>query len=349
MHKFLLLALLLMLALVLELSALGTLWSGGIQDRIWFEFLLLHALSSMPLALAGWYLMPPRYRYPRWVALLFLFNFSFFMPVLGMLGLYGAVLIAGYRRRAIIFHPFRKLVLPEFVLSLREPDMKFSQGGIKSRLVKTSVPTPLRLQSLLALQGIPSCVSTPLLQDMLGDTSDDIRLVAYGLLDGREKKIAARIHDELGSLRQTVDGEERVNILKQLAELYWEMVYAGLAQGDLRIHALNQALSYANEALQRAAGESGMLLLKGRTLHALRRTAEAKQTLETAIRSGLPESRALPYLVEIAFEQREFKAVRSLLGRLSGNRISPTMKKVIDFWSNRQSEPDKPVQKEYAL
>ena len=323
------------LGLALEIFALLALVLNGYNsDWTFVLFLLLHAAGSALLAVAGWYFLPQKFCQPRLPITLLLFNFAFFLPLLGLPGIYLAVVLSGYRRRQKISHPFASLVLPEFVLSLRETTIKFSQGGIKSRLAHSSIPTPQRLQSLLALQGIPARVSSPLLQDMLGDSSDDIRLVAYGLLDNREKKITAQIHRELVNLRTAESKEMQLVVLRHLAELYWEMVYAGLAQGDLRNHALNQALFYADSALKLSTLDMGMLFLKGRILHELKRYKEAQLILETAMANGLPESRVLPYIVEIAFDRRDYRTVQTLLARLSVSQITPIMKGAIKFWVN---------------
>lgn len=324
------------LALMLELSGVAAIMKSGSSDWTLFAYLLLHAVASLLLAVAGWYFLSEKYRQPRWLITLLLFNFAFFIPVLGLPGVFAAVLVSGFRRRTRIQQPFTNLVMPEFVLSLRESEIRFSQGGIKSRLAQSSIPTPQRLQSLLALQGIPARVSSPLLQDMLGDASDDIRLVAYGLLDSREKKITAQIHRELVNLRSAESRELRLVGLRHLAELYWEMIYAGLAQGDLRIHALNQALFYADSALKLASQDTGLLFLKGRILLESKMYEEARQILELAMTHGLPESRALPYIVEIAFNRRDFATVQTLLARLSVYQLTPIMKNAIHFWVNRQ-------------
>jgi hypothetical protein len=332
MIKFALIA----LALMLEISGVTTVWKSGSSDSTLFMYLLLHALASLLLAVASWHFLSGNYRQPRWLITLLFFNFAFFIPVLGLPGIFVAILIAGYRRRTKVHQPFTNLVMPEFVLSLRESEIRFSQGGIKSRLAHSAIPTQQRLQSLLALQGIPARVSSPLLQDMLGDASDDIRLVAYGLLDSREKKITAQIHRELVNLRTAESRELRLVGLRHLAELYWEMIYAGLAQGDLRIHALNQALYYADSALKLANQDTGLLFLKGRILLESKSYDEARLILELAMSHGLPESRALPYIVEIAFNRRDFATVQTLLARLSVYQLTPIMKNAIQFWVGKQ-------------
>ena len=319
-------------AIVLEASSLATAIFQGNSDWALFIYLLQHTAASALLALFVWRLIPEKFRHPRLPIIALVFNFSFFIPVLGLIGMLTAVLVSMYRRRIVINHPFASLVLPEFVLSLREPEGIFSQGGIKARLAHTAIPTPQRLQSLLALQGIPARISSPLLQGMLGDASDDIRLVAYGLLDNREKKINTQIHRELVNIKTATGKELRLISLRHLAELYWELVYAGLAQGDLRKHALNQALSYVDNALQLAPDDTGLWFLKGRVLNEMHKYEEAYQIFEQAMARGLPESRVLPYIVEIAFNRRDYKQVRDLLSRLSASQVTPIMKGAINFW-----------------
>lgn len=320
-------------ALVFEMSAIVTeVIFGGTGDRMLLLFLLQHGIASLILAFFVRNLLPKKYRKPKLPILILLFNFSFFIPLLGLIGILTAVVISGLRRRAVVSRPFTNLVLPEFVLSLREPEGRFSQGGIKSRLSQAGIPAPQRLQSLLALQGMPARISSPLLQDLLGDASEDIRLVAYGLLDSREKKITAQIHRELANLKTAEGNDLRLICLRHLAELYWELVYAGLAQGDLRLHALDQALSYADQALLLAPRENGLRFLKGRILHELKRNDEAYEIFEQAMANGLPESRVLPYIVEIAFDRGDYGTVRSLLSRISASQVTPIMKGAIHFW-----------------
>jgi tetratricopeptide (TPR) repeat protein len=333
-------------ALSLDISGLATAWLNQDSDWTLFMVLLLHAGASLLLALFAWRVLPEKFRNPRLQVLALLFNFAFFIPILGLLGMLAAIFFSTYRRPVVVAQPFVTVSLPEFVLSLRETDTKYSQGGIKSRLAQPSIPTQQRLQALLALQGIPARVSSPMLHDMLGDASDDIRLVAYGLLDSREKKINAEIHRELVKLKTDKGRDIRLIGLRHLAELYWELVYNGLAQGDLRDHALRQALSYTNDALLLAPFDTGLWFLKGRILQEIKRYDDAYQIFGMAIANGFPESRVLPYIVEIAFDRRDYRTVSDLLSRISILQVTPIVKGAINFWVGRLKNSDLPLAEE---
>jgi polysaccharide biosynthesis protein PelE len=320
-------------AVALELSSLSTALLQETGTREFVVFLVQHAAASVMLATFVWYRMPHEFHRSRARITALLFNFSFFVPVLGLPAIGMAAFLGRIHRHSPVAQPFASVTEPEFIPARREPDGGFGQSAIKPRLKCASVPASQRLKSLLALQDVPPRIASPLLHHMLGDTSDDIRLVAYGLLDGREKKVTADINRELSNLKAADGTERRLVCTKRLAELYWELTYSGLAEGDLRAHALRQALVHAEEALTLAPEESGLLFLKGRILHEMARNDEAYQELERAVAHGLPESRVLPYIAEILFEQRDYAQVRNLLSRISATQVTPIMRGVARFWA----------------
>jgi len=330
----------LILVSALEIFDIVMLWGHASSNHMLLIHLLQRAATSLLLAMIGHYfLCSGQGRHKRWSITLLLFNFIFFIPLLGAFSVLLIALIAAYPRAPQIHSPFASLVMPEFALSMREALIRFSQGGIRSTLTQPSIPAPKRLQSLLALQGMPSRISSPLLHERLEDESDDIRLIAYGLLDNREKAINAEIHREMLALRQAESDETRLITLRHLAELYWEMIHARLAQGDLRIHALHQALSYAEEALKLSGQNAGLQFLKARILFELKNFEEATLVFESSANLGLHESRILPYLAEIAFYRKQYGTARNLLERLSVYQPSPIMQDIIKLWTTTANFP----------
>lgn len=332
------------LALVsaLEIFAILMLWGNADGNHTLLMYLLQRAASSLLLAMIGHYfLCKGRSKPKRWLITLLLFNFIFFIPLLGAFSVLLVVLVAAWPRRPQIRAPFASLVMPEFALSIRETAIHFGQGGVRSILTQASIPAPKRLQSLLALQGMPSRISSPLLHERLEDVSDDIRLIAYGLLDSRKKVINAGIHREMLALRQAGDDKSRQTILRHLAELYWEMVYSRLAQGDLRLYALQQALSCAEQALKLSADNDGLQFLKARILLELGNLEEATEAFAAAAKLGTHESRILPYLAEIAFYRKQYGTACGHLQRLAAYQPSPIMQNIIKLCAVRPDDISK--------
>ena len=169
-------------------------------------------------------------------------------------------------------------------------------------------------------------------REMLSDPSDDLRLVAYGILDAREKSINARIHAAMQRLAQLPPARERAALERQLADLYWELVYQGLVQGDLRDHALAQVRKHLDQALSLDPEDAALWSLSGRLAAQEGGYDEAQRAFERARLFGLSEARVLPYLAEVAFRLRRFDEVRELARKLGASSQTQRTAQVIQDW-----------------
>jgi tetratricopeptide (TPR) repeat protein len=195
------------------------------------------------------------------------------------------------------------------------------------------------MQSLLTLQAVPNRVANPILEELLGDATEDVRLVAFGMLDAEEKKIAKEIRFESDRQSRDLTSEQRYDSFQRLAELNWELVYACLIQGELRLHMLQQARRYLEAAL--ALGVlpgSGLIFLQGKILLELGEFEAAEKVILQAMQMGQAKTSTLPYLAEIAFQRRDFSQVRQFMMQLSTLNLASRTRAVEDFWNTRDSE-----------
>ena len=325
-------------AIVLEVLAVMWLWplSGTDPTRL-VGFLAVHGIASLCLSAFVAAGLPAHLRKPVPPVIVLLFGFSFFIPVLGLIGQIAALLVAKYLPRVVPELPYDELPPVEFEFPPREmrERTKYSAGGLTARLKDTGTPKELRFKSLRALSGMPPRIANPLLQDMLGDPADEIRLVAYGMLDDQEKNINQHIHAELEKLKEPgVTDELRVISLRRLSELYWELVYAGLVHGDVRAHAIEQTDRYLDEAMRIAPEDAGLWFLKGKML-LTRRDPAAEASFHRAVANGLEESRVFAFLGQIAFNRRDYNEVRRIFASLSEGQFAPRLKPAVQYWSRR--------------
>lgn len=303
----------------------------------WMGVLGAHAVACAIGAASCYLLLPTRYRHPRNQVLLLLFCFSFIAPVIGALGI---LLITRYALRRITRqHRYAtpRTVGPPVYDVQGSDAMRHGQSSIRSRL-DPNVPSDIRMQALLTLQAVPGRVANPILEGLLGDEVDDVRLLAFGMLDSEEKKISSLIQHELTLLAGELDAVQRRACQRHLAELHWELVYAGLAQGELRRHILGQAQGYLEQALTYdAAPAPGMLFLKGRILLTQGKIEDASATIAQALELGLSPASALPYLAEIAFMQRNFDLVTQYMEQVSRLHIAPKTRAIADLWTGRDT------------
>ena len=300
--------------------------------------LAVHAAVSLAAALTGAARLPLPLRQPRWAVVALLWNFAFIAPVVGPI----AVVLITRRSRDQAHRAARRatpssIALPEYEMQAADSHVRNSQGTVRSRL-DPQVPGAIRMQSLLTLQAVPGRVANPILESLLGDDSDDVRLLAFGMLDSGEKLISRAIQRERAQLETELSAPQRFDCLRHLAELHWELVYSGLAQGELQRHILRQAHDYIAAAL--ATGEPpppGLLLLQGRVLLAQDRHDEAERALRRAIETGLPPVSALPYLAEVAYNRRDFGGVKSCMEQLAPLHTAPRTTAIVNLWTGRET------------
>ncbi|WP_374339957.1 hypothetical protein [Methyloversatilis sp.] len=321
-------------AVLTESMAFYGLGSFASQDAALAAYLAAHAPASLMLSLAVYALIPLARSRPRISTLALLFSGIFFVPVLGFAGVLGA---------ALLRHFLPVLKAPQRFFAVRLPDLDihdsseksgqgFRQAGVRQFLKNDKAPVPQRLRAMVALSHAPSRVGSPVLRELLGDAEDDLRLLAYGMLDSREKRLNADIHEARKRLAASGDGDERGRIARQLAALYWELIYQGLVQGDLLDYAAGEALRHTEDALHTLGSDPALHLQHGRLLQQLGRLDAADAAYRRARELGLPASRVVPYLAELAFARRDFMQVRALLQSMKDwdglSRLEPVLK----FW-----------------
>jgi len=316
-------------ALALELAA----WTGALQgetgDRALLGYLAAHAGAAALMAAVFLALLPASLRRPRRPLLLLLFGIGFAVPLLGFAGLAAAVLALRIPRGAAPPAAFRAVQLP-VIDPHQRPGTGFRQAGLGSFLANSAAPENTRLRALVALQNVPGRLASPLLRNVLSDPCEDIRLLAYGMLDGSEKRLNDLIHDERVRLAGG-DAATQVDATRRLAELYWELVYQELAQGDLRTHALQQSLAHTLATL--AHGDDAALHLRlGRLRQMLGEPAGAREAYERALALGMPRTRITPYLAELDYEAHDFAGVRTHMAELDGWESLPRLRPVIRYW-----------------
>ncbi|MGB7387951.1 MAG: HEAT repeat domain-containing protein, partial [Pseudomonas neustonica] len=181
----------------------------------------------------------------------------------------------------------------------------FNDGGLQDVLQLASDPEQ-RMAALLATKRMPGNEAAPILKLALRDPEDDVRLLAYSMLDQQETAINQNI--ERLQLRLADNPLSPKATHAALARWYWELAYLGLAQGGVLEHILAQALLHTQAAME-GSDNADLDLLAGRILMAQGQTEEAGERLQHAVDLGANPSRVAPFLAEIAFMEQRYSEV----------------------------------------
>lgn len=314
----------------------GTAWSavalGQSSDKTLVAYLLAHAGAAAVLALFLYPLLPARLKEPRLPILVLFFGMAYAIPLFGFIGLIAAIVILRMSAKQTLADPFEAITLPVI-----DPHQRasggFRQAGMGAFIANTKAPVSTRLQALVALQNIPGRVASPLLRNVLSDPSEDIRLLAYGMLDNQEKGLNNLIHAERNRYAEASDPAARIVSAQRLSALYWELVYHDLVQGDLRRHALLQSQQYTMEALGPSRDNAALHLRIARLRQMLGETPAARLSYERALSLGMPRTRIVPYLAELAFDAGDYDSVCMWMSELRDWRSLPRLKPIIEYWN----------------
>ncbi|ABB32197.1 hypothetical protein GeomeDRAFT_0495 [Geobacter metallireducens RCH3] len=323
---------LLLAGFLCEYTALQALFS---QQQVWIRlilFIVSHLIAAVSLALLLRLSLPRQADTKKWGSLALFFSFAFFIPVLGCIGMLGALVYFRFLLRFDARPEFFSVPMTPFMQESGGPAPGMGEGGAWSRLRSESLPRPMRLKALLAAGSSNSRDASRLLHFATSDNDDEIRLLAFNLADQREKVISKTISQSLAELKNASDRDERLLHCRKLAFSYWELIFNDLAQKDLAEFYVLQSITYATQALDMDATDPNLLLLLGR-LHLWREDLEsAEKAINDAMNNGAHRDRVVPYLAELAFLRRDFVTMNSCFELNPLLRHKPGIGPVAQFW-----------------
>lgn len=316
-----------LLALIVDAIAMLVLFKTQRIALFWELHLLASILATLSMNLPGY----------CWYNRLLHLGIFIFIPFLGLL----AITLSPW---VINFLPARRVIrvfdaVPPLLVQMprkpRDPQIRHGQTG--RLILSPRVPDHVRMKALLSLQDMPTRHTSGLLRDSLGDTLDDLRLLAYGMLEQREKALASQLQLQLERYQEAIarhDEVRQASVARNLAEIYWEMIYQNLALGDMRDYAAEQALYYLNDALRLQVRDAGLWVLNGRLKLIQGDHIGAQGAFMAAIAMGFPRARAQPYLAELAFLQHDYPKTRQLIADLQKETRMPQLQQIMRFWEN---------------
>jgi polysaccharide biosynthesis protein PelE len=305
------------------------------KTLLWW--VVIHAVVSIGASLLFFFTLKKESRSSN-VAFVFgfLFLLVFLLPIVGILLAGTLVVIDRFFQKTKKDNIFRLSSSPVFESTAKATENSASAiGGMKFKITNSQAPSANRFQALNILHSMPLKVSVPILKQILTDKTDDIRLFAYGMLDKQEKAINNEIHRILSSLKEQneEDPEVRAYLYKQLSENYWNLVYYGMLQGELMAYALSQAAGAIQQAVELKGSDADFWMLKGKILMKQAKYDEAKIAFRVLEAFGIASAKTAPYMAEIAFMERKYKDVASLLSNSKSFENIPSMMPVVEYWT----------------
>jgi len=247
------------------------------------------------------------------------------------------------------------LNLDEFYMSFLKVERIFGEGSMSNLMKNKYAPKSKKLKALSSLASNISPVNLKVVRETLTSTDDEIRMFGYAVINKAEKLLNQKINKQL-SIMHSLSTEEKdekkiAYAAKELAFLYWEMVYTELSHESLKNNFLNSTITYielskeyftsqiqTNELLDEELAQayqvcSSLYMLMGR-VHMSRNKFELAIAEFTVAQELLPEKATfiLPYLAEAYYMMGKYSITKSLLKEADGLNLNATLYPIVEQW-----------------
>lgn len=317
------------------------------------------------------------HRYNQLTLFLFSLLFNISIPFLGYfftIWLFWYMVNVKYEEKIL---DTNVLDLDEFGESFLEVERLFGEGSMISMMNNEYVPRSKKLKALSTLASNNTPINLRVVKQTLASTDDEIRMFGYAIINKAEKALNDKINKNISIIskeREKGDKKDQEKIAfasRELAHLYWEMVYTELAHESLKVNFLSSAISYLESAkeyylpkidkivskikeyekdnnllqnikmIRKKREEleetylicSSLFGLMGR-IHMYKKEFEKAKAELTVAKEILSERSTflIPYLAELYFLTRKYHIVSSLIKQTKGLEYNAKLYPIVKQW-----------------
>lgn len=302
------------------------------------KILFSHAGADLCIAWGLYGLLPPKYRTYAFRSFCYCFIIVFFIPVIGCMGLLTVNIIGiGLQKappeKGRRWHITGQALMPYQAHEMHR-NLKFGAHGMLSRLRKSD-DLKAHLGIVLATRFMREENAVPLLNIALRNPQDDVRLLAFTLLEKKNAHINTNIEHLQKSLKQKT-GTAKIHVA--IAENYLWQVTLGLIQQEMKDQVLDLASRHLDQALAEDAGFRNGYFLLGKVRLEQGKVDQAEAAFHRALELGFAATDIYPFLAQAAFLKREFRKIPDYLQQvpLEHHRYEPLAKVCTSWLSDRR-------------
>lgn len=269
--------------------------------------LIFHILSALLFPWPLWKLMPTRF-HKDWQILILFYLMCLLIPLVSGVGMLLSLSINCYFSKSSLDEITNIIQMPKLPDELLQTmQLSSYKGGSLLGVIEASPTDTQRIKAVLKTRQMVDKEAIPILKKALLDPVDEVRLLAYSMLDKKEKKLDRLITSQLKALENKPSKKHLAEHLN-LAEAYWELSYLGLVQGQAQTHILQDAYKHIKEVVKYRTTDAEAYFLQARIALALNIYDVAEDSLDQALKFEVNSTKAKSYQKELAFVSRHFKS-----------------------------------------
>ncbi len=292
--------------------------------------LTAHTCLCLATAFIFFQKLPARYQTNFATACAFLFLIAFFIPALGIIGL-ALALLPGLQHAKPNKQTFKASLngIPPLAPTVSSPATRKLTTTTKNLLASDNPDK--RQEALIATLKLRDKDAVPFLRKALRDPEDDIRLLAYALIDRKEQTISDRIQLQLEATKSHHPSNS-LQFYKRIASDYWELIHSGLVQGEMLSYTLERAFQQVHTGLEYHPNDAGLHFQLGRLLLKAGKLNKAKLEFDVAEQLGFDHKQLLPYFAEIEFAAKRFSKVKQHMEAINFPVPHSALSASVQYW-----------------
>lgn len=291
-----------------------------------------HLMLSSLVAGISTYFLKHRYK-DYWIQIfIFILLFNLALPFV-------AYLFSIWLTYYLLNVQYEKVLKYTKSINMEELDQEFPQvkrafgeGSMVGLMSDTMAPQELRMKALSAMADNMTQKNVSVIKNSLSEKDDEIRLYSFSLIDKMEHGINNKIHDASERYKHKKDENERLKAAKELAFLYWEMIYFDLSDEVLKNFLTDESFKYSKICSRADMSDPDINILLGKIYLSKKEYDNAATQFIMAIESGVDYSYIIPYLAELYFKRGNYKSIRAMFANIEKLNLNATMHPVIGQW-----------------
>lgn len=232
------------------------------------------------------------------------------------------------------FYPIEVNTYHDVEYSRKNPikTVAYGTGWADIRLNSSKFSQDERKQALQSIsRGLPKDANL-IYSKLVSDDLEELRICSFSMLEIQQDYLQSKINLLLKKHQDNTDPKKKAFLAKLLALLYWELVYRNLSDQEFRSILLERSSYFANQSLAVLSDDATLLILISKINIQEGKLEESLQNLKKAAAFQAPASKIIPYLAELAYENKDYKTVKQLLNSDHSLRYIFKINKIVNFW-----------------
>ncbi len=324
----------LLIAIYLETEALKSANTDLHDISGLIHFFIYQILYSLAMAYSQFQFVPQIYKERKKALFILLFMFDFFVPVLGALFCW-LLLLWGFKKSQQIKIITRTDNIDPHEISEGFPVVEriFGEGSLKSLLQNRFAPSQRKIKALSILTQMKTKSSLELIRGTLSDPDDEVRLVGFSMIDKMEKKINEKITELKNVITTQRDAKKRASYHKELAFTYWELLYQGLVDEQLKTFVIENLIKEIDYAKKEIDDDPALYKLEGRVLLIQSKYDKAKASFVKALDLGIAKTEVAAYMAEISFQERNYSRIAYWMRKIPPQTLNYQLQSLKAVWT----------------